>query len=286
MTVLALAGCWTLTTDLDVGGTAEPGEEAGVPVGDSGGGGSEDGPGPSTDASSPDGESLIDASRADALPDGAPLGFCEGYATPPRICDDFDTGSLGSKWTRIEDNGSGASTLGTTIFKSAPNAYVAKIPSGCSAGHAAQLIDEAPGQPAEVKIDFDVSIAPMGAQPNINLAGIQYLQSGSPGFYRVDVAFRDTHLEIHQNPPFAVLGTSEKVFPFDTFKHVSIIFTFVGSPRVIVKVEGATELDEVINAPLPTNNETKLDIGVYAGSACQGAIEARFDNVLYFVKTR
>ena len=272
-----------MTTDLDVVGSAAPGDDGGGPLAD-GGPSDEDGASPSTDAAS-DVVSLIDVWRPDAQPDGAPLGLCEGWATPPRICDDFDVGALGSKWTRIEDMG-GSSTLGTTFFKSAPNAYVARIPSGCPAGHAAQLIDEAPGQPAEVKIDFDLSLAPMGASPNVNLAGIYYTQSGSPGFYRVDVAFRNTHLEIHQNPPFAILGTSEQVFPFDTFKHVSVTFTFVGSPRAIVQVDGATELEEAISAPSPTNNVTKLDFGAYAGGACQGAIEARFDNVLYFVKTR
>jgi hypothetical protein len=275
--VLSLVGCWSLSTDVDVSGSAA--DEGGAPAGEAGSEAESE-----ADAS-PD-ASLIDGSRADALPDGAPLGFCDGYVVPPRICDDFDVGALGAKWTRIENAGTGTSTLGTAVVKSAPNAYLSRLANGCAAGEGAQLIDDAPGSPAEVKLDMDVSIAPMGSEPSLQLAGVEYSKAGGNTVYRVDVAYRNTHLELYEGSPFTVLQTSTKVFPLDTFKHVAITFTYVGSPRAVVTVDGVVHLDKPIAAPAPTNTRTKLDLGIYNGSPCPQAVEVRFDNLLYFLKTR
>ena len=196
-------GCWTITTDLDLGGgSGDSDSDSGLD------GGAQDRA--SGDAPT-DVLSIFDSVRPDALPDGAPLGLCDGHPIPPRLCDDFDLGVFGAKWTRIEMGGQGAPQLGT-IAKSAPNAFSARVANGCSGGDWAQLIAQAPVKPAEAKVDFDLSIAPITGQLNLSVAGIEVLTAAAPGFYRFDLAFRDRGLELYENPPFTVLQRSTKEF--------------------------------------------------------------------------
>lgn len=278
MLLLSVEGCWSLSAKLDLGGGVE---ETSLPeAGADGAPSSRDAAIEAEASGAVDGAALA----VEAGADSAPARLCDALPVTPRICDDFDVTPLGARWTRQDVvAGSGSLALGTSPVVSAPNALFARATSTCADGTYAQLIDLAPVAPAEAKLDLDVSVAPMGAAPAVTFVGVSHAIAAAPQFYRVDVAYRAGHLELHSNGPagFTVLETSTQPFSLDTFHRVSVVITFVGSPRAVVKVDGGVHLDKPIASHTATTAETKLDVGLYTGAACSGAIEVRLDNLVY-----
>jgi hypothetical protein len=262
--VAMLTGCWSLTTDVEriVGG---------APV----------------DATAADagGESSANPPR-DAAPDEVrpDAGFCVLTGGAHTLCDDFDTGALGARWTEPHQIAGGRVMLAgaPTPAKSVPNVLRATLPSGCTNASAqlSKRFDAAAGQSV---VSFELFVVAAPPSEVINLVGLMYPTSG--GEYRADVGLRAGRIEVADNDiggrGFMVRGTGGANLVPGGFRRVEATFVLAPEPpRVVVKVDGVSDVDAAIVPTAGSAATTTLDFGLFAPTGCATEIEARFDDVL------
>src|SRR6185436_2502706 len=82
------------------------------------------------------------------------LGFCASLQTPPKLCEDFDTGLFSAKFSSIHQNG-GTVAGSSTAFQSSPNAFLAQVPAsdaGVGSGYMQRIFI---GTAATISYAFD-----------------------------------------------------------------------------------------------------------------------------------
>lgn len=243
-----------------------------------------------TDALSPDAHAGADGVAPDAagdadLADAGYRPFCTALlattSTPPRLCDDFEDGPLGAKWTRIEQGNGGSIVLDRTPPGTGRlSAALVKLPSPCTEAYA-QLKDEASGKVASARIRFKVRVtAGPGPGAGMQIAGVTY--STAAGFYRVDLALIDDHFALFENDngAFASYLTSAK-FQVGAYSEVDLALTFAGAPGAAVTIDGAAALSRSVLARAQTSATFEMDFGGYVSNGCATPSELSVDDVVY-----
>jgi hypothetical protein len=222
-------------------------------------------------------------------PAEAGTSFCNGIDAAVTLCDDFDQGDFGAKWTggKFEESG-GVIARDDTNVRTAPYSFLATTPAGAT-DPAAKLLHRAPGKPARVHVSFELRIEPHADTAQL-LCGV-LLNVGAGIYYRVDLAWQGAGFRVFESrndgPAGTTLGSGAHLF--EEWGHIELDLTFTGSPHVKVVARfkdqppDVTVIDEPISPPEPWDAQTQLELGLYTGPPFPTPVKSafRFDNVVY-----
>jgi hypothetical protein len=222
----------------------------------------------------------------DAKADAPALPFCEAFGDAGTICDDFDRGALGAKWSAgVFTQFGGTIALDPSVSRntSAPNGLHLQLPN-TGTNCTAQLKHVTAAKPATVQVNFALRIDT--AASGVNLVGFVF-DLGGGMYYRVDVAFAAANgkLVVLQNTNGTQVNTELGVLARNAWHRVEIAIGFTGTKELIVRMDGVAQPTLTITAPDPATAETKLEFGAYAGT-CDAATEIWYDDVTYKLTTR
>jgi hypothetical protein len=261
LAALAAGACWSLSSLPDVtGGKSDAAD----------GGGASDAPfaedgRTEVDGGADDGEAGSTASTFDAA---SPFCVVTGAAT--FLCEDFNGGEAGSKWTstRVVQGG-------TMQFEG--HAFVARTTPPCI-GSTSTLIHTQIDKTAQARSSFTVVAKKRPADTLSLLVGFSWPISA--GYYRIHLAVRGDHLVVVQNEASSM--TFDDTPPVDITKPTRLAFSFVWSTKqVTVEVDGVQVLALTGILPESTADETNYELGMYTGDPCSGDVELLFDDVIY-----
>ncbi len=241
---------------------------------------------PSAEGGAPDAAaSGVDADAP--TPDGGPsASFCAGHPGAT-VCDAFDGPSpFAPEWNRegVIDGGKGRGAFEGAQARSAPRAFVTRLPAGCTNAYA-QLVHSAPVFPAKMVVAATIFVASMPTATNVHLYGTE--TTSSKGHFRVDLAFAQDRLVLVVNDAGSTKTyAANAVLSVGAFARVEMELSFSGGARAVVRVDGATRIDESVTIPELTIASARFELGNYAESGCDKPVETWFDDVVYTLTPR
>jgi hypothetical protein len=249
-------GCWSLTADV-------PDLSSGVGRALPDGGDFGDGA-----AGDPDGAGARDGSAT----------FCASLGRVPTLCDDFDEGPLGAKWSASVNTQLGGTIVLGPSADGSPHALFVRGASGQPDSPTAQLVHVLPLTPRRLEVSFDLDVETAASSPGHILAGLA-LQT-SQGDYRVDLTFLGDRLAILQSN--APNYSADAPLPFGQWVHVAMTVELADPSTVVVDVDGAHAIQRALQHD-PLTPGVRLDFGHYEGPPypTEDVASFRFDNLVW-----
>jgi hypothetical protein len=212
---------------------------------------------------------------------GGGCGWVAPNCNTPNLCDDFDTGTLGSKWSGLSSPG-GKLSLDTVTFLSPPAGFRSTLEAQAEAGanREARLIQTFPPATA-IHCEFDLYIDTVGTGERGHIA---QLNVGNPAFsgYNLNVDILEDGTGLLEE--WAVLADGGSFIhntPFDTpapktWVHVSLDKNYTSTGSSVSLALDCSPVGQLENVEQTPNDETFL-LGAGSGGSQPWAFV--FDNV-------
>jgi hypothetical protein len=254
------SACWSLTTS--------------VPE-VTGGRGDDSDSGAGTDAEAPIDGAIDAATDTSAVGDDSGEGggpYCATAGAGAFLCDAFDNGTYASGWSTT------AQAMGVS-FSFANGTFISSARPTCAGGYG-QLINVVPKKTANMRLAFDLRAQTLPGNAFNHIIGTE-VRLPSGGYYRLDLAISSNLLDLVEN--ISGTGTSHGSTPisFASSRRVELFIDYLGK-NASVKVDGTGVIATTIQSPEPSTEQTRIELGIYAGAPCPGDVDLVYDNFTYF----
>lgn len=258
----AIAGCSLLVSTDGLSGSAAvaPGNEGGPDTSTAGDGGA---------------DVTADGADASALP------FCDSLVPKPKLCADFDTGSL----TDVGRISGGPPVLDGTVARSPPRALLATVETNATNRYS-KVVHDFPDTPTSFVASFDVYFEEYDATHDVELVSLQLRRSTSSSCI-VDVSVRMNAWTMDEScdgtPVLAVAHRSGLFMKLSRWTHIELATDF--SLRTFsLAVDGDKTFADAPIQPGLASGVPSLGIGIAYLQANATRSKARFDNVVFDYK--
>lgn len=232
----------------------------------SGSGALDSGPEASVDGSKPDLDAGADVTRdADADAANAPdviVSGCAGLGAHT-LCDDFDTGLLGAKWSRVPQT-AGPVTLDVGASVSPPRALSVTIPAGVATDTRASLEkDFATGVHTRVELSFMFDAVSSQSSFDVAFVKVDPPPLSPAFFYALTLAMKGSALWYAEETVSSTTFEKELVSamaPGTWYRLALDLVTTTNSARGKAFVNGT----EIVSRPLSTSPPPGIVVGVGA----------------------
>lgn len=259
----AVAGCSLLVaTDGLTGAAVTPGNDGG---------------GPETSTAA---EAGTDAA-ADAAEAGAPPFSCDSLVPKPKLCADFDTGSL----TDVGRNSGAAPVLDSSISQSPARAMLATV-EATATERFSKVVHDFTDTPTSFVTSFDVYFDEYDTTHDVELVTVQLRRTGTNSCI-VNVAVRLNAWTLDETcegaPALAVAHRSALFMKLSRWTHIEFSTDFSARTFSLVIDGDKTFANVPIQPGLATGLPT-LGIGIAYLQTNATRSKARFDNVVFDYK--
>jgi hypothetical protein len=210
---------------------------------------------PPAEGMTPDGGVPLDAGEGGVSPDGArppypPGSWCASNAPALFFCDDFDDGSLGSRWTTTSLQVAGAATLSSMNAPSPPNDFDLACPALMPSTFLLEVLTESIPSASKIALAFDIDPLMFAADGRGGPLYLATLSQG-PGTPRSAIQFRagNTLTDLQEQVILASgtikTGTGQwasgTLAPAGMWTHVEMLVDFTASPAAAtLRLNGKT----------------------------------------------